>query len=219
MVPLDACLPERPRDFVRHAIRLPDPTDTFDVFCAREGLLHPDEARAIMTSVGAHGGAVRDSFGAVISELEVATIVADMHQRDPLVVLAWMLSEQWPSWIDYVRHAACRLATTGLRCDLRLLPAGAEVARDLAQEVANGVLLVPHHVSEACWGCDARAPAGQLFRKCSGCRLARYCDAACQRRNWRGHKRFCQGRHVRSQDATTIRGLPALCSECRQRGL
>jgi hypothetical protein len=30
------------------------------------------------------------------------------------------------------------------------------------------------------------------FKRCSRCRVARYCSAACQKRDWKDHKKYCQ---------------------------
>ena len=35
-----------------------------------------------------------------------------------------------------------------------------------------------------CWSCDVQ---GARYQKCSGCGMARYCGASCQRINWRAH--------------------------------
>ena len=39
-----------------------------------------------------------------------------------------------------------------------------------------------------CWNCQA---ARSALKKCSVCKAAYYCDAACQKAHWRSHKRTC----------------------------
>jgi hypothetical protein len=39
---------------------------------------------------------------------------------------------------------------------------------------------------------EKTAQIAQIFRKCSGCRSAYYCDAACQKQHWPQHKLVCQ---------------------------
>ena len=39
--------------------------------------------------------------------------------------------------------------------------------------------------------CAACGAAGARL-KCGGCRRAHYCDAACQKRDWRAHKAACK---------------------------
>ena len=41
-----------------------------------------------------------------------------------------------------------------------------------------------------CWSCGAK---GARLKKCSGCAVASYCEAACQKADWKAHKGKCAG--------------------------
>jgi TPR repeat protein len=43
-----------------------------------------------------------------------------------------------------------------------------------------------------CGGCGRVEKSLNDFKKCSRCQQARYCSAACQKRDWRGHKKVCK---------------------------
>jgi hypothetical protein len=69
-----------------------------------------------------------------------------------------------------------------------------------------------------CAACGAEG-AGEL---CTGCRLAQYCDAQCQRAHWKAHKKDCRAA-VAARDAAAEAAAatgsaepPAALSRCRQ---
>lgn len=45
-------------------------------------------------------------------------------------------------------------------------------------------------VDTKCWTCDKMKPPEEPGR-CSVCRVARYCDKLCQKKDWRDHKYIC----------------------------
>ncbi|KIK70365.1 hypothetical protein GYMLUDRAFT_268573 [Collybiopsis luxurians FD-317 M1] len=45
--------------------------------------------------------------------------------------------------------------------------------------------------SYACWTCNARTDDRTTLRKCSQCKLVWYCSSECQKKDWKGHKKFC----------------------------
>ena len=45
-----------------------------------------------------------------------------------------------------------------------------------------------HDVWRTCELCGTK---GRSMKKCSGCRLAHYCDASCQKNHWNSHKGCC----------------------------
>ncbi|KAJ7738162.1 hypothetical protein B0H16DRAFT_99969 [Mycena metata] len=47
-------------------------------------------------------------------------------------------------------------------------------------------------VGAACYHCYSKASDSSKLQKCSSCRLVSYCNASCQRKNWRAHKHFCR---------------------------
>ncbi len=45
----------------------------------------------------------------------------------------------------------------------------------------------------ACTNCSGASESGLHGKRCSGCRVVRYCSAACQRSDWKaGHKVVCK---------------------------
>jgi hypothetical protein len=44
----------------------------------------------------------------------------------------------------------------------------------------------------ACATCEAKGDDGVELQLCSGCGFTRYCSAACQKADWRGHKAICK---------------------------
>jgi hypothetical protein len=62
--------------------------------------------------------------------------------------------------------------------------AGAGVSADAEQ---------PHpSAPKRCACCGAASGPGVTLRLCSGCRLVRFCGAACQRQMWPEHKAACK---------------------------
>ena len=66
----------------------------------------------------------------------------------------------------------------------------------LAQEVPCGCLAVLVSTLEKdprtrkCLACEAQRPSRQM-KKCSGCRVAAYCNRECQYAHWKDHKFLC----------------------------
>ena len=52
--------------------------------------------------------------------------------------------------------------------------------------------VVPENLEEKwkgqCWSCEAKAEGSNSLLCCSVCKLGRYCNAACQRKDWKVHK-------------------------------
>ena len=44
---------------------------------------------------------------------------------------------------------------------------------------------------DSCAHCGVQAPLGAELQRCSRCKQAAYCGAACQRAAWKGHKKGC----------------------------
>lgn len=62
----------------------------------------------------------------------------------------------------------------------------------------------------ACGHCNTASQESCKLRECTRCRMARYCDVACQTADWSKHKRFCAKRSkaMKKADATTLRTDP-----------
>jgi hypothetical protein len=77
------------------------------------------------------------------------------------------------------------------------------------QEAAGGRA----HVRR-CWACNQPVQA----HKCSRCKVARYCNRACQKQDWGRHKRECKNMRVRTGllDALSVNmGYHVNAKECR----
>ena len=46
--------------------------------------------------------------------------------------------------------------------------------------------------SITCWTCGKDHKGNELIPRCSRCKVARYCNIACQKRHWPVHKHNCQ---------------------------
>ena len=66
-------------------------------------------------------------------------------------------------------------------------PEGPAAAGAAAAAAAEAGPAATTHVCAACGAADATL-------RCGGCRAARYCDAECQKRDWRAHKAACRQR-------------------------
>lgn len=82
------------------------------------------------------------------------------------------------------------LALLGIRAAVEAWPAAAASALD------NDTDPWGFNARSRCAGCHrakggAGAAAGGRLRRCLGCRIARYCDAGCQDRDWAQHKAMC----------------------------
>ena len=44
---------------------------------------------------------------------------------------------------------------------------------------------------ERCAVCHAEEPAMNTFKKCRGCKAVVYCGKACQKKDWKTHKKVC----------------------------
>ena len=60
-------------------------------------------------------------------------------------------------------------------------------------------------VLQLCRGCSKESSPGQTLLRCSRCRAAKYCDAACQRLDWRRHKAECRRPEECASDPATHR--------------
>ena len=77
-----------------------------------------------------------------------------------------------------------------------------QLAVDVAEALATRPCAHP-----ACTTADGPSEASmRRGRQCSGCRLARYCGAACQKADWRAHKAACRELARRRQAAPTEGG-------------
>ena len=47
-----------------------------------------------------------------------------------------------------------------------------------------------NRTQKLCWSCGAM---GVPLKKCSVCAVALYCDAGCQKMDWKAHKGQCSG--------------------------
>merc|ERR1712196_279653 len=43
-----------------------------------------------------------------------------------------------------------------------------------------------------CANCGIDESEKKTFKKCAGCNLVRYCSKACQRADWKNHKKLCR---------------------------
>jgi len=50
-----------------------------------------------------------------------------------------------------------------------------------------------------CHECFVRAEEGKKFKICGGCKIAAYCGAKCQKRDWQEHKKGCDARRLQRQ--------------------
>ncbi|KAI0042335.1 hypothetical protein FA95DRAFT_1637343 [Auriscalpium vulgare] len=50
-------------------------------------------------------------------------------------------------------------------------------------------------ITETCWHCDNNTPG---LQRCTRCRLALYCNAACQKAAWKTHKSACTANAISS---------------------
>ena len=44
---------------------------------------------------------------------------------------------------------------------------------------------------QRCAVCQAEEPAMDTFKKCRGCKAVVYCGKACQKKDWKTHKKVC----------------------------
>lgn len=68
-----------------------------------------------------------------------------------------------------------------------------------------------------CGNCGKVGSTGKsagVLKKCNGCRQLCYCDAVCQRADWRRHKKFCKSVQ---RLANVVAGIPELKTTKRQR--
>ena len=76
------------------------------------------------------------------------------------------------------------------------------LSRDVAQLIATSVLLPSHHTEgtvpppppETMCACAACGKVGVKLLRCATCKTVWYCSRACQRSDWKVHKRDCNAR-------------------------
>ena len=66
--------------------------------------------------------------------------------------------------------------------------AGSPTSTAAASPIASAQQLPPPRPRNSCWSCGA---AGMPLKKCSGCAVAAYCGAGCQKADWKAHKGQC----------------------------
>ena len=71
------------------------------------------------------------------------------------------------------------------------LALGTETLRPMARLPHGELFLVLTRAPIFCQGCGFKQ-ADKKLRVCSGCYNARYCDEACQRKDWVRHKPDCE---------------------------
>ena len=59
-----------------------------------------------------------------------------------------------------------------------------------------------------CYRCYMEAPAGAKHQVCGACGIARYCSAACQKEDWKTHKKQCVDK--KSETASMCIGTVAI---------
>ncbi|KAK3253642.1 hypothetical protein CYMTET_37111 [Cymbomonas tetramitiformis] len=87
--------------------------------------------------------------------------------------------------VRFMDREALRSFLIGVRGHVLVVPAEADTASMI--------------LAQSCWGCGLQQ--AQLSR-CSICKVAKYCSAACQRGHWRIHKPNCSKDTMQSQAST-----------------
>jgi len=61
--------------------------------------------------------------------------------------------------------------------------------------------------ARTCWSCFKKEEKGSVLLRCTGCRLALYCNPQCQRNQWKAHKTLCKQVEVLNQAIISQEGI------------
>jgi len=58
----------------------------------------------------------------------------------------------------------------------------------IKEEFGIEILDLVEKWSLKCWNCSKNSSNGEDLKKCTECKLAKYCDRECQKSDWKAHK-------------------------------
>lgn len=94
-------------------------------------------------------------------------------------------------------------------------PEAMEFARNMFASMMGPAMGAPAVLRLACDHCGTHPGRINSLLLCGACKTRRYCNAACQKAAWKGHKSECKGlaKELLAHEAASSRSLSLSCSD------